>query len=201
MANTTKKVVKKTTAKKKKMTTAGKRTLVKKAAVKTAKAKAKPAAAASYKVGEGDKAPDFSLPATSGRTLSLKDFSGRKLVLYFYPKDSTPGCTIEGHDFKRLLPEFKKAGVEVVGVSRDSLKSHENFREKCGFPFELISDADGKLCKSFDVLQMKKLYGRSFEGIERSTFVIDASGRIAKEWRKVQVNGHADEVLSAVRSL
>lgn len=190
MAKTKKKTVKKTTAKK-----AG----LKKTPAKIASPKK--ASETSYKLGEGDRAPDFSLPATSGRTLSLKDFSGRKLVLYFYPKDSTPGCTIEGHDFKRLLSEFKKVGAEVVGVSRDSLKSHENFREKCGFPFELISDEDSKLCKAFDVLQMKKLYGRSFEGIERSTFIIDSSGRVVKEWRKVQVNGHADEVLAAVRSL
>lgn len=161
----------------------------------------KAAAATNYRLGEGDRAPDFQLPATSGRTLSLKEFSGRALVLYFYPKDNTPGCTLEGHDFKRLLGEFKKAGAVVVGVSRDSLKSHEKFREKCGFPFELISDEDGKLCRAFDVLQMKKLYGRSFEGIERSTFVIDGAGRIAREWRKVKVDGHAEDVLTAVRAL
>lgn len=164
------------------------------------KAKA-PKTATVYKLGPGDRAPAFSKDATSGQKLSLRDFAGKKLVLYFYPKDNTPGCTIEGHDFRRLYKDFSRAGAEIIGVSRDSMKSHEGFKEKCGFPFELIADENGELCKAFDVIQMKSLYGRKFEGIERSTFVIDDSGKIAREWRKVKVAGHAEEVLDFVKQI
>ncbi len=163
--------------------------------------KAKAAVSPVYKLNAGDKAPDFKVVATSGKTLSLADFKGRKLVLYFYPKDNTPGCTLEGYDFKKLYSQFQKAGTEILGVSRDSLRSHESFREKCGFPFELLSDETGELCKAFDVLQMKNNYGRVYEGIERATFVIDASGKVAKDWRKVKVDGHGEEVLNAVKAL
>jgi peroxiredoxin Q/BCP len=154
-----------------------------------------------YKLCEGDKAPKFTGMATSGKKISLNDFRGRILVLYFYPKDSTPGCTLEGHDFSKLYSQFQKAGAEILGVSRDSLSSHEKFRSKRGFPFELLSDETGELCGAFDVVQMKNNYGRVYEGIERSTFVINASGKIVKEWRKVKVDGHVDDVLSAVKAL
>ena len=180
--------------------------IVKKAAAKpTPKtrtpANAAAAAKASYKLGIGDKAPNFSAPSTSGAALGLKSFSGQALVIYFYPKDNTPGCTLEGHDFRKLYPQFKKAGAEVIGVSRDNMKSHEGFKAKCGFPFELLADEDGKLCGAFDVIQMKSLYGRKFLGIERSTFLVSPDGRIAAQWRKVRVAGHADEVLAAVHEL
>lgn len=149
----------------------------------------------------GKKVPAFSLPATSDKQLALKDFKGKKLVLYFYPKDSTPGCTTEGNDFKALYSKFLKANCEVLGVSRDSLKRHENFKAKQGFPFELLSDEEEVLCEIFDVIKLKKLYGKEYLGIERSTFIIDESGKLAKEWRKVKVTGHAAEVLEAVKGL
>ena len=152
-----------------------------------------------YKIKPGDAAPDVKVPATSGRELSMKDFKGKSVVLYFYPKDNTPGCTLEGHDFRRLHKEFQAAGCEILGVSKDSVRSHEGFKSKCGFPFELLSDESGALCKAFDVIQMKSLYGRKFEGIERSTFVIGKDGKIQREWRKVKVGGHADEVLAFVK--
>ena len=170
----------------------------KKAPAKKAK---KAASATSYKLNVGDRSPEFKLPATSGRTVALKDLAGKKAVLYFYPKDNTPGCTIEGHDFRKLYAKFKAAGCEILGVSRDSMRSHEGFKEKCGFPFELIADEQGELCKAFDVIQMKSLYGRKFEGIERSTFVIDGKGRVAAAWRKVKVAGHADAVLESVKGI
>lgn len=177
------------------------RKTVLKTAKRSAKKVATPETGVAYKLRVGDRAPKFKALATSGKTVNLADFIGKKLVLYFYPKDSTPGCTLEGYDFKKLYSAFKKAGAEVVGVSRDSLRSHENFREKCGFPFELLSDEDGTLCKAFDVIQMKNNYGRTYEGIERSTFVIDAEGRVAKEWRKVKVAGHGEDVLKAVKEI
>ena len=154
-----------------------------------------------YKLSVGDSAPNFTGQATSGRSLKLSDFSGKKLVLYFYPKDNTPGCTLEGQDFRRLKDRFAAAGAEIVGVSQDSVRSHENFKNKCGFNFELLSDETGDVCRAFDVVQMKSMYGRDFMGIERSTFVIDGSGKIRAEWRKVKVTGHADEVLETVKSL
>lgn len=168
---------------------------------KPAKKTASKKTATVYKIGEGDKAPVIRLPKTSGGETALSEQKGSLVVLYFYPKDNTPGCTLEGYDFKKLHAEFKKAGAEIYGVSGDSLKSHESFKEKCGFPFDLISDEERKLCKAFDVIQMKSLYGRKFEGIERSTFVIDHSGKIAKAWRKVKVDGHAAEVLAIVKGL
>ena len=143
---------------------------------------------------------DFEAPSTGG-TFRLSDHRGHPVVLYFYPKDNTPGCTTEGAAFRDLYPSFRKAKAVVVGVSRDSLSSHEGFKAKMEFPFELVSDADEKLCAQFDVIRQKKMYGRDVRGIERSTFVIDADGRLAKEWRGVKVAGHADEVLAFVQAL
>jgi len=149
----------------------------------------------------GQAAPSIILPATGGQNLSLADFKGRRVVLYFYPKDNTPGCTLEGYDFKRLERDFSSADTVILGVSKDRMKAHEGFKSKCGFPFELLSDEEEKLCRAFDVIQMKSLYGRKFLGIERSTFVIDRDGKVVREWRKVKVNGHAEEVLDYVRTL
>ena len=150
------------------------------------------------------KVRDFTLPATSGKTFRLSDAlsenRAKALVLYFYPRDSTPGCTTEGENFRDLHKAFRKAGAEVYGISRDSLKSHESFKAKMGFPFELLSDADEKVCTQFGVMKMKNMYGRQVRGIERSTFVIDREGRIAREWRPVKVPGHAQDVLDYVRS-
>lgn len=153
------------------------------------------------KIVVGSKVPDFSRPATGDRTLSLQDFRGRRLVLYFYPKDSTPGCTTQGQNFRDRYADFQQLGCDILGVSRDSLRSHENFRRKQAFPFDLLSDEDESLCRLFDVLKLKKLYGREFMGIERSTFLIDEEGVLRREWRKVKVPGHVDEVLEAVRAL
>ncbi|HEX4925623.1 MAG TPA: peroxiredoxin [Bdellovibrionales bacterium] len=144
--------------------------------------------------------PEIKMLATSGE-LDLSDLRGQKIVLYFYPKDSTPGCTQEGLDFAALYKQFKKHKTEVIGVSRDSLKSHENFRAKQKFPFPLASDGEEALCKVFDVIKMKNMYGRQVRGIERSTFVIDSKGVLRREWRKVKVAGHAQEVLDYVKSL
>jgi len=144
--------------------------------------------------------PDFEAPAT-GAPFRLADHKGRKLVLYFYPKDNTPGCTTEGQDFRDRHADFRAAGAEVFGISRDSLKSHDGFKAKMGFPFDLISDADERICVMFDVIKMKNMYGKQVRGIERSTFLIDAEGRVAREWRGVKVPGHVDEVLEAVRAL
>jgi len=149
----------------------------------------------------GKKVANFSLPATGDKTISLKDFSGTHLVLYFYPKDNTPGCTLEGQEFRDAYRQFRKAGADVLGVSRDSTKTHENFRAKLKLPFELLSDADEVLCRQFDVIREKTLYGRKFMGIERSTFLIDAKGVLRQEWRKVRVKGHIDQVLQAVKTL
>jgi peroxiredoxin Q/BCP len=149
----------------------------------------------------GKAVKDFSLPATGGGTFRLSDQRGKKLVVYFYPKDNTPGCTVEGGDFRDRYREFVKAGAEVVGVSRDSLKSHENFKAKMKFPFELLSDAEEQLCAQFGVMKMKNMYGKKVRGIERSTFVIDRDGTLAREWRGVKVPGHAEEVLNFVKAL
>jgi len=148
----------------------------------------------------GKKVADFAAAATSG-TFKLSAHKGHPVVIYFYPKDNTPGCTTEGADFRDLHRQFSKAGAAVVGVSRDSLKSHENFKAKMEFPFELISDADEKLCKQFGVIKMKNMYGRQVRGIERSTFVIDGAGKLVREWRGVKVPGHAQEVLDFVTTL
>ncbi len=144
---------------------------------------------------------DFSLPSTGGGTFKLSDQRGKTLVVYFYPKDNTPGCTVEGTDFRDRHKEFAKAGAAVVGVSRDSLKSHEGFKAKMKFPFELLSDTDEKLCTLFGVMKMKNMYGKKVRGIERSTFVLDGEGAIAREWRGVKVPGHVEEVLSFVKTL
>lgn len=144
--------------------------------------------------------PPFSAQATTGEITS-EMFKGRYTVLYFYPKDNTSGCTMEGRDFAALYTQFKEAGCEVIGVSRDSIKSHTNFCNKQGFPFALISDGEEALCKAFDVIKLKKLYGREYMGIERSTFLIDPQGVVCAEWRKVKVAGHAQAVLEHLQSL
>lgn len=149
----------------------------------------------------GQPVPDFSLPATGGEPISLSSLRGRHLVLYFYPRDNTPGCTREGQDFRDLYPQFERAGAVVVGVSRDSLKSHESFKAKQDFPFELLADTDEELCQIFDVIRLKNMYGKQVRGIERSTFLIDKNGILRREWRKVRVAGHAQEVLDAVHAL
>ena len=146
-------------------------------------------------------APDLELPSTGGENFRLADARGRIVVLYFYPKDNTPGCTTEGQQFRDLYPEFQNCGCRVYGISRDSLKSHEGFRAKLGFPFQLLSDAEETACKRFDVIKMKNMYGRQVRGIERSTFVIDADGVVRREWRGVKVPGHAQEVLDFVSTL
>ena len=146
-------------------------------------------------------APEFELPATGGTNFRSKDAKGRTLVLYFYPKDNTPGCTTEGQQFRDLHAEFHKYGADVYGISRDSLKSHENFKSKMAFPFELLSDSEETACKLFDVIKMKNMYGKKVRGIERSTFVIDRDGVVRREWRGVKVPGHVQEVLEFVKSL
>jgi peroxiredoxin Q/BCP len=148
----------------------------------------------------GDKIPDLPLALSSGSTIRLADFRGQWLVLYFYPKDSTPGCTTEGIDFNALLPEFQDLGATVLGVSRDSIKSHQNFCARQGFKFDLVSDADESLCNAFGVIKPKKLYGRDYVGIERSTFLIDPKGAIRQAWRPVKVPGHAQAVLDALKA-
>ncbi len=148
----------------------------------------------------GKKVADFSAPATGG-AFKLSDHKGEIVVLYFYPKDNTPGCTTEGAQFRDAYKQFRKASAIVVGCSRDSLKSHENFKAKMAFPFDLIADADEKLCAQFGVIKMKNIYGKKVRGIERSTFVIDGQGKLASEWRGVKVPGHVDEVLQAVKAL
>ena len=150
---------------------------------------------------EGKKCPDFSGDCTSNKTLSFDDFKGKNLVIYFYPKDSTPGCTTEGQDFRDNYKEFQKYNTEILGVSRDSVKSHENFKQKQLFPFELLSDPDEKMCKSFDVMKLKSMYGKEYVGVDRSTFLISSDGKVAQEWRSVKVKGHVAEVLEAVKLL
>jgi thioredoxin-dependent peroxiredoxin len=146
------------------------------------------------------KIADFTAAATGG-PFTLSEHRGHPVVLYFYPKDNTPGCTTEGQQFRDLYKQFRKLGAVVAGVSRDSLKSHENFKAKMELPFELISDADEKLCSQFEVIKMKNMYGKQVRGIERSTFVIDGQGKLAKEWRGVKVPGHAQAVLDVVGGL
>jgi len=153
------------------------------------------------KVTVGKKVPNFKVAATSGETVSLSDLKGSNVVLYFYPKDDTPGCTLEGQNFRDSIRKFQAQKTKIFGVSRDSLKSHEKFKEAQCFPFELLSDEDEKLCTLFDVIKEKNMYGKKVMGIERSTFLIDAEGVLREEWRKVGVEGHADEVLEAVKEL
>jgi len=146
-------------------------------------------------------APSFSLPATGDQTISLADLQGQRVVLYFYPRDSTPGCTREGQDFRDQHTEFQGLNTVILGVSRDSLRAHENFKAKQEFPFELLSDSDETLCNAYDVIKDKNMYGKVVRGIERSTFLIDEKGVLRQEWRKVRVPGHVDAVLAAVREL
>ena len=153
------------------------------------------------KVSVGKKVPDFSVAATGGQTVSLKEYRGKNVIVYFYPKDSTPGCTLEGQDFRDNHAKFKRQKAIVFGVSRDSVSSHERFREKQGFKFDLLSDPDEKLCRLFDVIREKNMYGRKVIGIERSTFLIDHLGVLRQEWRKVRVKGHVAEILEAVKAL
>lgn len=147
------------------------------------------------------KVPDFSAACTGGDDFTLSAYAGKNLVIYFYPKDSTPGCTTEGENFRDLHPEFLKANCLVFGVSRDSLKSHENFKAKLEMPFELISDPDEKVCNIFDVMKMKNMYGKQVRGVERSTFVINKKGILVQEWRGLKVPGHAQAVLDFVRTI
>lgn len=149
----------------------------------------------------GQPIPDFSAPATSDTTFSLSELKGRNIVLYFYPKDSTPGCTTEGQNFRDLYAQFQDADCEIFGISRDSMRRHENFKAKQAFPFELISDEDEAVCQLFDVIKLKKLYGKEYLGIERSTFLIDKEGVLRQEWRKVKVKEHAQAVLDEVKAL
>ena len=144
---------------------------------------------------------DFKADATGEKTIRLKDLRGQNVVIYFYPKDSTPGCTTEGRDFSALHAKFRRANTVILGVSRDSIASHEKFKAKQGFKFDLLSDPDEVLCKKFDVIHEKTLYGRKFMGVVRSTFLIDADGKLRREWRNVKVKGHAEEVLEAAKSL
>lgn len=153
------------------------------------------------KVTIGKKVPEFKLQATGEQTISLSGLKGKNIVLYFYPKDSTPGCTLEGQNFRDNIGKFRKCNTVILGVSRDSIKSHENFKDKQCFPFELLSDSNEKLCRLFDVIKEKNMYGKKVMGIERSTFLIDKKGVLKAEWRKVKVDGHVDDVLSAVKNL
>ena len=150
---------------------------------------------------EGKKCPNFLGDATGGTKLSNKDFVGKNLIIFFYPKDNTPGCTLEGQDFRDNYKDFLKLNAEIIGVSRDSLKSHDNFKEKQNFQFQLLSDPDEKMCNSFDVMREKSMYGKKYIGIDRSTFLINAEGLIVKEWRSVKVKGHVLEVLEVLKSL
>ena len=149
----------------------------------------------------GKPVPDFSLASTGGNSFRLSDQRGQALVLYFYPKDNTPGCTVEGEDFRERHKAFRRAGCEVFGLSRDSLASHQKFKAKMKFPFELLADPDEAACKQFGVMKLKNMYGKKVRGIERSTFVVDAKGVLVREWRGVKVPGHAEEVLSFVKAL
>ena len=149
----------------------------------------------------GKPIPYFEIPATSGLVFNPSACQGRKLVMYFYPKDSTPGCTTQGQQFRDHYSEFKQLNTEIFGISRDSLKSHENFKAKFEFPFDLLSDSEEIACKLFDVIKMKKMYGKEVRGIERSTFVINSKGVLVHEWRGVKVDGHIPEVLAFIRTL
>ncbi len=149
----------------------------------------------------GKKIPDIELPATSDKTIKFSDFTGKNIVLYFYPKASTPGCTQEGKDFSEAINKFRRQSTVILGASRDSVKAQQNFKNKQDFPFELLSDKEEQLCNHFDVIKMKNMYGKQVRGIERSTFLIDKNGKLQKEWRGIKVPGHVDEVLLAVKEL
>tara|TARA_A100001011_G_scaffold239748_1_gene247715 strand:+ start:57 stop:530 length:474 start_codon:yes stop_codon:yes gene_type:complete len=150
---------------------------------------------------EGKKCPKFMADATSDKIISNDTFNNQNFVIYFYPKDSTPGCTTEGQEFRDSYEKFKKLNTEILGVSRDSIKSHENFKSKQNFPFELLSDPDEKVCKAFDVMKLKSMYGREYMGVDRSTFIVNTEGKIVMIWRGVKVKGHVAEVLEAVEKL
>lgn len=152
-------------------------------------------------IAVGECVPEVGLHVTGDQSMKLSDFRGRILVLYFYPKASTPGCTQEGLDFKAAINKFRRQSAVILGASRDSLKAQENFKAKQEFPFDLVADPEEKLCTAFDVIKLKKMYGREVRGIERSTFIIDAEGVLRFEWRKVKVKDHVDQVLAAVKSL
>ncbi|NMM28181.1 MAG: peroxiredoxin [Glaciimonas sp.] len=149
----------------------------------------------------GQKLPEFTAAMTSEKTFRLSEYKGRNIVLFFYPKDNTPGCTTESIDFRNLFPEFQQTNTEIFGLSRDSIRSHEGFKAKLEMPFELISDPEEAICTLFGVMKMKSMYGKTVRGIERSTFLIDANGQLVKEWRGVKVPGHVDEVLEFTKSL
>ena len=149
----------------------------------------------------GDKVGSFAFSATNGLQANLSDYQGQWLILYFYPKDSTPGCTLEGQEFRDNYSQIQALNTDIFGISRDSLKSHENFKSKQQFPFELITDQDETLCKKFDVIKMKSMYGKQVRGIERSTFIIDPQGVLKQEWRKVNVKGHVAEVIKTLEGL
>ena len=153
------------------------------------------------KIQAGTRVPEFSLPMTGGGTWRLKDAAGRKLVIYFYPRDMTSGCTRESQDFRDLTAAFRKAGTDVIGISRDNLASHKKFAAKESLPFPLLADTEEQVCKLFDVIKEKSLYGRKYLGVERSTFLLDGGGRVQQEWRKVKVPGHAEEVLEAAQRI
>jgi len=152
-------------------------------------------------VAIGKKVPNFTIASTGEQNISLKDYAGKNVVIYFYPKDNTPGCTTEGQNFRDAHAKFKRSNTVILGVSRDSVRTHENFKAKHEFPFDLLSDKEEELCNLFDVIKEKKLYGKVHMGIERSTFLIDQKGVLKQEWRKVKVAGHVDEVLAAVKEL
>lgn len=149
----------------------------------------------------GQSVPDFEFTATNHLNGHLSDYKGQKIILYFYPKDSTPGCTTEGQDFRDAYPQFQALNTQIFGISRDSLKSHENFKAKQNFPFDLICDHDEQLCQLFDVIKMKSMYGKQVRGIERSTFIIDSHGILQHEWRKISVKGHVEEVLTTLKTI
>lgn len=149
----------------------------------------------------GEQVSDFTIAATGDKTISLADLKGKNVIIYFYPKDSTPGCTTEGQNFRDTFEQFTELNTLIFGVSRDSIKSHENFKKKQEFPFDLLSDTDEVLCTLFDVIKLKKLYGREYMGIERSTFLLDTKGKLINEWRKIKLKGHVDDVLETVKLL
>ena len=153
------------------------------------------------KIKVGKKVPVFSLPSTGNKILKLSDLKGKNIIIYFYPKDATPGCTIEGQNFRDNIRKFSSRNTIVLGVSRDKINSHEKFKKNQKFPFDLLSDEDETLCKIFDVIKEKNMYGKKFIGIERSTFLIDEKGILRKEWRKVKVKGHVEEVLTALKEI
>ncbi|BBL33815.1 peroxiredoxin Bcp [Nitrosomonas stercoris] len=150
---------------------------------------------------DADRIPDFELASTSDKQFRLSDITSKYVVIFFYPKDDTPGCTNESQQFRDLYSGFVQENCEIVGISRDTLKSHEKFKEKYSLPYELLSDAEESVCQLFDVIKMKNMYGKQVRGIERSTFILDREGKLYKEWRKVKVPGHAEEVLASLRQL